>query len=1406
MDAVTTIGLAASLVQLIDAVTKALSFLNDIRNAPKERAELAQELAGLLGLLMSLRFRVDDCKPKSTWFAAVRFLGVPNGPVDQLQEAIGDIAAKVTGPKNQGSLKSAIKWPFQKKDAQRLLAKVERMKSLINLAFQEDLSKLVLSIKADLQMLAQLDTSLESLNEKIEELVARSKEDQERLEKERAEVINWISPLNFNPTQNELLTKRAPNTGSHLLNSEVFTEWLGKKGQTIWCNGIPGAGKTVFAATVVDHLQQVFSKRTDIGIAVAYCNYKETDRQKPVNLLAAIWRQIITPGAALSSGIKLTYKTHQDRGTSLELREISRELREEVRGLARVFIIIDALDECPEDNGVRSTLLEHLNRLLPRANIMVTSRPLDDIKARFQQSQKLKIDASNDDVEQYIRYRILKEGRLRRHVGRDPALEDMIIQEVCSRTQHMFLLAQLHMDALATKPTRRSLENALRTLPKELDQTYEEAMRRIENQNEDDRELAWKILRWIALANRPLKRSEIQHALAVVAGDETFDVMNVPDEELLTSVCAGLVSIDPVDDTVRPIHYTAQEYFERVLRARFQGLQSDVTGTCLTYISFRSFLDHNLATGTIQSQYPFYLYAVTNWLRDFRGSNDVPEKCFDLLKTFLANPQYLETAIRFLRLKAVKYSKDVEFMHGWTSLHVAASLGMDQIVEELLEEDGSCLLATDSLGATCLHIAVASNNIITVELILEHEADINAQTVAGRTPLHLALLNGNRDMTEFLIESGAQLKLADCMGTTALHFASSGGDLDTIRLILAEGAELNATTRENHTPIYRAVLSQREKAVDLLISSFADINIADRDDRYRKDDPSRLRDGRTPLHRAAETGNITVIKSLVKCQQNLEIKDGDGYTPLDYAVMEGHCPVAELLVKAGALLTSKMLHRAVRDGNTALAKMISNQLEQGERKIAADQNLLIPAVKKKNEDMLRMLLQTDSAALHIATGDSHGKSALHWAVGKGFYAGVKLLIEAGADPNHRDHYLETPLHLASEWNQGPIAEFLIQAGAEINAQDAGGETPLHRAAAMNQKAVLNILLDSYGVNPSLLNNQGETLLQVAARFGAAGVIGSLVSDRVNLDVNSRYEDSATPLILASQLGYLGVIKALLANGADQNATDDHGNTALLFAAQSGHTKVVDLLLEKGADPDLSDALGKTAIMLAIASEHFDVARSLIAKGADLNAQDNRGQTAVIMAVEQDYDNILLNLLSAGADRNTKDCNGDAALHIAASKDNSYVITLLFRFDRVLKTDANSRDKLDRTPIFRAAKAHHVRSLFVLLKWYGADPNIQDRDGNTALHVAAEIGCEFICATLIHLGADSEVLNRFGDNPLKAAQRAGKCELKGRLEALRYWNKAFEFCDHDNHQYYAHQAQIFKRKKRDALKTKRSDDS
>src|SRR4051812_25401279 len=95
MDPVTAVGLAVSITQLIDATAKAIKYLNDVKDAPKARARLAQEATSLLVLLTSLRYRVEEAKTTDPWFIGVCSLGVERGPLEQFKGVMEELARKL---------------------------------------------------------------------------------------------------------------------------------------------------------------------------------------------------------------------------------------------------------------------------------------------------------------------------------------------------------------------------------------------------------------------------------------------------------------------------------------------------------------------------------------------------------------------------------------------------------------------------------------------------------------------------------------------------------------------------------------------------------------------------------------------------------------------------------------------------------------------------------------------------------------------------------------------------------------------------------------------------------------------------------------------------------------------------------------------------------------------------------------------------------------------------------------------------------------------------------------------------------------------------------------------------------------------------------------------------------------
>jgi hypothetical protein len=138
MDPVTTVGLAASIIQLIDATTKAIKYLNDVKDAPKDRARLAREATSLLALLTDLRYRVEEAKSMDPWFTGVRLLGVEGGPLEQFKEAIEELARKLKPKSGVMKFGKALLWTLDKNEINKILSKIERLKTLVGLALQKD--------------------------------------------------------------------------------------------------------------------------------------------------------------------------------------------------------------------------------------------------------------------------------------------------------------------------------------------------------------------------------------------------------------------------------------------------------------------------------------------------------------------------------------------------------------------------------------------------------------------------------------------------------------------------------------------------------------------------------------------------------------------------------------------------------------------------------------------------------------------------------------------------------------------------------------------------------------------------------------------------------------------------------------------------------------------------------------------------------------------------------------------------------------------------------------------------------------------------------------------------------------------------------------------------------------------
>lgn len=232
----------------------------------------------------------------------------------------------------------------------------------------------------------------------------------ERHDQEREAILKWLPSIDYATQQSDLVRLRLEGTGKWFLDSVELQSWLENKKQTLFCPGMPGAGKTMLTSIVVDYLYNRFQNDTTIGIAYIYCNFQGQEEQKIDNLLASLLKQLVQNQPSLPRSVKDLYYRNIEKQTRPSPDEISRALQSVAKMYKRIFIIVDALDECPASDDCRARFISELFNLQARhgINILATSRFIPEIVNQFEGSVSLEIRASTEDMERYV------EGHMRR--------------------------------------------------------------------------------------------------------------------------------------------------------------------------------------------------------------------------------------------------------------------------------------------------------------------------------------------------------------------------------------------------------------------------------------------------------------------------------------------------------------------------------------------------------------------------------------------------------------------------------------------------------------------------------------------------------------------------------------------------------------------------------------------------------------------------------------------------------------------------------------------------------------------------------------------------------------------------------------------------------------------------------
>ncbi|KAF1807997.1 hypothetical protein P152DRAFT_259009 [Eremomyces bilateralis CBS 781.70] len=558
------LSVTTSVTAILQLTCKFIQYLSDVKDAPKECQQCMLEASNLLNLLINLHCRLEYGQAGDPWFTAVLALNVAGGPCDQFKQALEQLQSKIEIQNGTQMSKKRLLWKFSKAEVASTLARMERLKSLLTIHTLSNTLPHLQAYMATIRETQNLQWNAQNLQQ-------------------RQPILDWLSPTDFPAQQHDIISRRQEDTGRWLLDSPEFQGWLQGANRTLFCPGIPGAGKTMMAAIAIDHLYKS-TQSGDIGVAYIFCNNKAKADHSARTLLAALLKQLVRSSPDMAAPVTELYDRYSERGSRPYLDDIFEALQSVCSSHTIVHIIVDALDEYEDRDGERSRIIDKLRKLQTKGDVrlLFTSRFIPGVTQKFRSSPTLELRASDEDVRRFIKGQI---PRLPKCILRDDKLQRAVQDKITEAVDGMFLLARLYVDSLLDKRNRQKVMSTLGKLSKgsvALDEAYGEAIKRIDGQLAEDSSLARRALSWITYAQRKLTTQELCHALAIEPGDKALNNDNIYDIEEIISVCAGLVAVDEESNVIRLVHYTTQQYFERIRLKWNPGAQEAIAVACLT--------------------------------------------------------------------------------------------------------------------------------------------------------------------------------------------------------------------------------------------------------------------------------------------------------------------------------------------------------------------------------------------------------------------------------------------------------------------------------------------------------------------------------------------------------------------------------------------------------------------------------------------------------------------------------------------------------------------------------------------------------------------------------------------------------------------------------------------------------
>lgn len=253
--------------------------------------------------------------------------------------------------------------------------------------------------------------------------------------------LQWICLEDYSAVLRDYRDKVQTNTGQWFLQHSCFKAWVANKAsRVLFCPGQPGTGKTILSTIATNYLESRPRNSGEVVICL-FCDYKRRHEQTVLHFMKSMLRQLLHATHSLPVAVRHMHEKHKKERTNPGIDELRRVLQDVMHILLRVWIIVDALDEC--DQLVQTLLWAELQAFAKQANtaLLVTSRPLSKVQQLFLGVPEIEIIASEVDIKQYAMTRIQAE--LQSFDWSDTPLRNSVTQAVATAADGRYVIMKL---------------------------------------------------------------------------------------------------------------------------------------------------------------------------------------------------------------------------------------------------------------------------------------------------------------------------------------------------------------------------------------------------------------------------------------------------------------------------------------------------------------------------------------------------------------------------------------------------------------------------------------------------------------------------------------------------------------------------------------------------------------------------------------------------------------------------------------------------------------------------------------------------------------------------------------------------------------------------------------------------